>query len=452
MNFKKEIFFFLVMLTTTIFYGQKKWTLDACVSHAIANNLMLKDFELTANSGKETYNQSVRNILPGISGYSDYNLRFGRSEDPNSGSYVNTDFFSNNYSLNASLDLFQGFQKINSIKASKYLYKANMEDLEKQKFTLAFSVMSAFYDIQYYQGLLDISKSKKIVSETNLKLVKKQIELGLKAKADIYEAESTLLADDLEVTQNLNLLQGAKLRIIQEINLEGEQTIEIQTNPLEVYKNQNKLKIEADSIYTEALEFLPTIEAQELRMKAAKKQVAIARGALYPSLSIFAGYGTGYYETNTDANTSDIIPFRTQIEDNTSKQIGISLSIPISDKWSKRSLIKQQKIELERASNGLKIQKQLVYQTIQQLVQEKKALSVEYVQTIKQMNAEEQAFKIAQKKYEKGLLSAVDLNQAKNLFATAQSRRLQAGLLLKVNGSTLDFYKGLPVFNINRNN
>ncbi|WP_291868011.1 TolC family protein [Maribacter sp.] len=451
MNFKKEILFFVTLLMVTNFYGQKAWTLDACVSHAIANNLSLKDVALTANSGKETYNQSKRNLLPSISGYSDYNLRFGRSEDPNSGAYVNTDFFSNNYSINASLDVFQGFQKINAIKASKYLHKANMEDVEKQKFTLAFSVMSAFYDIQYYQGLLAISKSKRIVSKTNLKLVKKQIELGLKAGADIYEAESTLLADDLEVTQNLNLVQGAKLRLIQAINLEGENTIEIQTNPLEVYNDQNKLKIETDSIYTEALGFLPTIKAQKFRMKAAKKQVAIARGALYPSLSIFAGYGTGYFETNIDVNTNDIIPFRTQIEDNTSKQIGVSLSIPISDKWSKRSRVKQQKIELERASNGLKIQQQLVYQTIQQLVQEKNALSVEYEQTIKQMNAEEQAFKIAQKKYEKGLLSAVDLNQAKNLFATAQSRRLQAGLLLKMNSSTLDFYRGLPVFNINTN-
>ncbi len=452
MNLKNKVLLLLSLFMFGSIFSQKRWTLEDCVSYAITNNLNLKDFELTTASGKETYKQSFREMLPSVSGFSDYNLTFGRSEDPNTGVFVNSDFFSNNYSLNASLDLFQGFQKLNSIKASKYLYKANMEDVKRQKFLLAFRVMSAFYDIQYYEGLLAISNNKVEVSKTNLALVKKQIELGIKAGADIHEAKSTLLTDELEVTQNKNLLQEAKLRLIQEINLEGESTIEIYTELLGEYKNENTPKQNTDSIFTYAKAFLPTIKAQEHRVKAAKKEMKVAKGALYPSLRLFAGIGTGYFETNTSEDTNEVIPFKTQIEDNMSKRVGVSLNVPISDKWSRRSRVKQQKIAYMRANNNLKIQEQQLYQTIQQLIQSKNALAVEYEQSFQQMNAGEQTFKIAQKKYQKGLISALDLNQAKNLFATSQNKNLQVGLLLKVNSSTLDFYRGLPVFNINMNN
>jgi outer membrane protein TolC len=437
------------VMTCTSILAQESWSLDECVAHALEHNLNLKDFEYNEASNKESYRQSVRNLLPSISGFSDYNKSFGRSEDPNTGGYVNSDFFSNNYSLNSSIDLFRGFQKINTIKVSKFLHKASMEDVEQQKYLLAFRVMSAYYEIKYFEGLLANSKEQKEISQTNYDLVKRQIELGLKAGADLYEAESLLLTDILTVTQNENNLQAARINLIQEMNLEGASTISLQP----VLRNTSETKVVSqglnqDSIYNGAMNFIPLIKAQELRAKAAKKNVAVARGNLYPSLSFAAGYGTGYFETNTD-DMNNIIPFRTQIKDNTSRYIGFSLRVPISDKWSNRSRVKQQKIALLRAENSVQIQEQELYKTIQQLVQENNSLSAETAQSDKKVQSQQLAFTIAQKRYEKGLISALELFQAKTLFATAQNENLQVRLSAEVNINTLDFYKGLPIFNIN---
>ena len=296
-------------MTCTGILAQDSWSLDECVAHALDHNLNLKDFEYNEASDKENYRQSVRNLLPSIGGFTDYNKSFGRSEDPNTGGYVNSDFFSYNYSLNSSIDLFQGFQKINAIKVSKFLHKASMEDVEQQKYLLAFRVMSAYYEIKYFEGLLANSKEQKEISQTNYDLVKRQIELGLKAGADLYEAESLLLTDILTVTQNENNLQAARINLIQEMNLEGASTISLQP----VLKNTSETKVVSqglnqDSIFNGAMNFIPLIKAQELRAKAAKKNVAVARGNLYPSLSFAAGYGTGYFETNTD-DVNNIIPF-----------------------------------------------------------------------------------------------------------------------------------------------
>ncbi len=448
MNLKFSIVIVFLLLIGSRVDAQEKWTLDDCVTYALGHNLQLNDFRYTEQAGRETYRQSVRNLLPSINASTSYNISFGRAEDPNTGTFVTQDFFSNNYSLESSVALFQGFQKLNSIKASKFLYRATQHEALQQKYLLAFRVMQAFYDIQFFEGLVAISKEQLNVSQTNYDLVEKQIELGLKAGADLYEAESLLLTDKLNLTQSENQLKAAKLQLIQEMNLEEADDILIQTEIEKQFGESQNSEVRSDTIYAKARDFLPLIEAQELRAKAAKKQVAVARGRLYPSLTLFGGMRTGYFETTRDT-LGNTLPFREQVRDNTSQYIGVNLSVPISNGWSARSRVKQAKIERLRAENNLEVQEQELFQTIQQLVQEYDALQVEVDQSNKTMESQSLAFTIAQKRYEKGMINAIELFTAKNLFASAQNENLQVRLRSEVNKSTLDFYSGLPVFNIN---
>ncbi|MDP5060564.1 MAG: TolC family protein, partial [Maribacter sp.] len=340
MNQKFKITTLLLLSIWGSILAQESWTLDECVTFAMEHNLQLNDFKYTNQSNKETYRQSVRNLLPSVNASSSYLISYGRAEDPNTGTFVNQDFYSNNYSLESSIDLFQGFQKINAIKASKLLFKATQEEVLQQKYLLAFRVMQAFYDIQFFEGLVEISKEHLTVSQSNYNLVERQVELGLKAGADLYEAESLLLTDKLNVTQSKNQLASAKLTLIQEMNLENTSDIVIQKDLEEIVSEFEHQKIESDSVYTEAREFMPMIKAQEFRAEAAKKQVAVSRGRLYPSLSFFAGIGTGYFETFRDT-MGNTLPFREQFRDNTSQYIGVNLNVPISNGWSARSRVKQ---------------------------------------------------------------------------------------------------------------
>ena len=448
MNQKFKITTLLLLSIWGSLFAQESWTLDECVSFAIEHNLQLNDFKYTNQSNRETYRQSVRNLLPSVNASSSYLISYGRAEDPNTGTFVNQDFYSNNYSLESSIDLFQGFQKINAIKASKLLFKATQEEVLQQKYLLAFRVMQAFYDIQFFEGLVEISKEQLNVSQSNYNLVEKQVELGLKAGADLYEAESLLLTDKLNVTQSNNQLASAKLTLIQEMNLENTSDIVIQKDLEEIISEFNSQEMKSDAVYNEAREFIPMIKAQEFRAEAAKKQIAVSRGGLYPSLSFFAGIGTGYFETTRDT-LGNTLPFREQFRDNTSQYIGVNLNVPISNGWSARSRVKQSKIERLRADNNLKTQEQELFQAIQKLVQDYNSLLVELVQSNQKMDAQNLAFTIAQKRYEKGLINALELFTAKNLYASAQNENLQVKLRSEINKSTLDFYRGLPVFDIN---
>ena len=447
----KTLFLLLLLVCGATTSAQKVWTLDECVAHAIENNLQLNDFELNTQSNKETYRQSIRDLLPTVNGFANYFIRFGRQVNPDDNSIVNTDIFSNNYSIDGAFDVFQGFQKINTLKASKFLYKATKEENLQQKYLLAFRVMSAYYDIQFIEGLITISQEQVEISQTNYDLVNKQVELGVMAGSDLYEAESLLFQDKLLLTQNENRLKAAKLILLQAMNIEDESDITILPEIISEVGDKTLQAEVSDSIFVAAKGFMPSIKAQGFRIKAARKQLAAARGGLYPSLAVQAGIGTGYFETQRDSINGELVtvPFRDQFEENRFEYIGATLNVPIFNGWANRSRVKQQKIALARAKNTAKVTEQELYQIIQQLVQENDALTVETAQTEKGMESQRLAFSIAQKRYEKGMINAIELGQAKTLFATAQNQYLQAHLRLKVNTSTLDFYKGLPIFNIN---
>jgi outer membrane protein len=450
MNRLKKMVRLILFLTSLTLYSQNNWPLEVCIDYALKHNLKLKDLNYSIKSNQENHKQSFRDLLPSISGNSNYYIQYGRSIDPNTNEIVSSDFFSNNYSINADIEIFRGFQKMNTIASTKFLFKATQEESLQEKYLLAFRVMTAFFDVQFYEGLLQISQEQVNISMTNFNLVKKQIELGLKAGADLYEAESILIADKLIVTQSKNNLEAAQLKLIQEMNLENVTTIKINTVKENTFLAEEKIQqVNADTVYTSALSFMPIIKAQELRVKAAEKDIAIARGSLYPSLSFSAGYGTGYFETNVDA-TGNVIPFLTQTKDNASQFIGVSLRIPFSQKWSSRSQVKQQKIALLKAVNNLSIQKQELNKIILELIQAYDATLTEYELTKQSEVSRLLAFKTAQKKYNKGLISAVELYQFKNFLANAQNENLQVQLKLKVQEKTLDFYKGLPVFNIQK--
>ena len=438
----------LFFFTTASTLAQKAWTLDECVAYAIENNLQVKNSSYTKDASKETYRQSVRNLLPNVNAFTDYRINTGLTEDPQTGVLVNREFNNANYSLSANVDVFQGFQKLNAIKAAKYILRASEEDIVQEKFLLAFRVMSAYYDIKFNEGLVANSLEQQDISQTNYDLVKRQVELGLMAEADLLEAESNLLNDKLLVTQNQNILALSKLTLLQEMNLTDTNDINLQ---LEEESNQEasvNQEVTVDSLYATARTFVPIVKSQEYRVKAAKKQLQSTRGTLYPSLRVVAGMSSRFSETNTDDN-DDVVPFSDQIGENFARFVGAELSIPLTNGWSNRSRVKQQKIAYLQAKNNLKLQEQELFQLIQQLVQTHDALVVELGQSNKRVEAQEIAFQIAQKRYEKGLINAIELFQAKNLFGTAQNENLQVSLRLKVNESTIDFYKGLPIFNIN---
>jgi outer membrane protein len=207
----------------------------------------------------------------------------------------------------------------------------------------------------------------------------------------------------------------------------------------------------ADSVYSMAVKHLPGVEAKQLELNAVEKNLAISRGQLSPSVALFGGYYTGYYETRTD-EAGNPIPFRDQFSNNASQSVGLSLSIPVFARWRNRSQIKLSKLDLEAKKVELQDYKNQLYYEIESYCQELSATSAEYLQAKKQTESNELAFEVAQKKKEQGLINILDFYTSKNLLSNAQGELLRTKLQYIIKRKTIDFYMGKPVFGISVNN
>ena len=446
----KRFFFILIVFvffTKIHSYAQEKWTLDKCIQYAIANNLDLKVTNIQSEINKENLNQSKRNLLPYVAtGISGYNY-FGRSLDYDTYEYITTSQFYGDFDFYGGIDLFKGFSKRNTISLRKMTYLAGVEDEKQQKYNIAFSVMEAYYNAVYFNGLVEIVKEQKELWELNLKQTQKQVNLGLKAKSDLLEMESRLAKEELILIQTQNYYKTALLELKQVMNIKNDENFSVDFSTPNIGITETK-ETSPSKIYSMALNFYPTIKAGEIRKDAAQKNLLVAKGGLWPSLTMSGGYSSYFSKLkgNDDAET-----FKNQFKNNASQYIGLSLSIPVFSRLSLRSNVKLAKLNYLQAETEFEKTSQELFNEINQDYQELESYLAEYEQLVKQVDYAQIAYEAAEKKLTQGLISVIEFYDSKNILAEAKSDLLRTKLQYTIKNRTIDFYLGKPVFEINGN-
>ena len=140
-------------------------------------------------------------------------MNFGRSIDPNTNHYINTQFFNNSYNLRTSIAVFDGFRLQNQIKYQKFRKQISEYNQLNAIDDLAFSVMTSYFDVIYFEGMLEIAKEQVETSKLNLKTIEKQVEVGLKAKSDLLEMRANLEREELNRIQIENSRKTATFQL-----------------------------------------------------------------------------------------------------------------------------------------------------------------------------------------------------------------------------------------------
>ena len=446
MKKSKLIVVLLIVCISFQGYSQKRWSLDDCINFAINHNLGQKNSTYASQVSRENYQQAKRNFLPGFNLSSSYGISYGRYVDQNTNDIINMKSSSNSYSTGTSIVLFNGFRIWNTVILNKLIFQASKEDELMSKYDLSFRVMDAFYNVKFKKGLLKVAKEQQELSLLDYKITKAKVKLGLKATSDIYLIESMIGTEKLHVLRAKQQLEEAQLKLIQEMNLEENQ-IKLQPEIVHL-KTSNNSQFNASKLFEKALEFLPEIKKERLNVQAAQKSLSISKSNLYPSISLGASFSTGYFETRKDL-LGNTIGYFDQLEDNLSKFVGVSMQIPITNKWSARSNIKKASINVLKTANNLAQKKLEVYKTVQQLLQKNEALLVEKQMNQQNIKSKELVYTISQKKYNKGLIDIYELQQSKNFLAKAKIEQIRIELQLQIQKKTYDFYNGVPVFNNN---
>lgn len=222
------------------------------------------------------------------------------------------------------------------------------------------------------------------------------------------------------------------------MNFTSEQLISLdipQESPEEVLTN------ELPQLYKQHISWSPYIKSYESELKACQMMINMNRSAFFPSIKLQAAYNTGFYETNKD-DKDQVINFNNQIRNNRSQFVGASLSIPIFSKNSARLDVKRAKLATEQSQTKLELAKQTVLYEMEDNYNELTASWKELQQSKRQLEADTLAFQAAQKKFDQGMINAVELYTVKNRLATTTSQVLHSKLTLEVKRRVMGFYEG----------
>ena len=434
---KKLIFSILVSNFLTLGVSAEKLTIDDCMRYAVENSTTVGQKKLALDDRKADQSEAIGSLFPSISASVGGVMNFGRGVDPATNSYTNVTTFSNSYGLSGSMKLFDGLQSINTLRAAKVAKKMGVAETELASDEVAMKTMSAYMDVVYYTEAVVIAKEHLEASRKTLELVRRQFDLGMKSSADVAEIESQEANYDYLLITEENNLALAYIKLREIMNYPQGQPLEIDTDiSIEALPSATS---EQDLVMY-ALEYNPRIVASRYATEKSRINLARAKGAFSPSLYLYGGYNTSYFIDFDNKASYDA--FGTQFRNNRGSYVQLSLSIPIYTGLSRQS----SKRRAQNAYHSAQLEQQSVQQAVESEVsqtwQEMQGLSKQYVQGQKKVSASQLAYDISAKKFENGLISALDLQTAANTLLQAKSDKLRTRLQYFIKIRMVDYYNG----------
>lgn len=428
---------------------QERWTLEDCISYALSNNIGLQRKGLQTESAEIDFRKSKMDLLPNLNFGSDARIGFGRSIDPVTNLITFKQNLSNSYTLSSGIEVFNGFAALNTISANKFMLKAGIEAEKVQRNTLIVDIMGQYYQVIYARGLEEAAKMQLDLSEKQLFRISRMVNTGRESVAREYEIASQVSADRLTWTTAQSSSSRALTQLRQMLQIEPGTEFNIQLPDLDAILITGA-GYDTDSIYHIASSVLPRLKAIEYELRASENMVAVARGALAPSLTVGGAIFTGYYKVigeNGDSQAS----FSTQLRNNNSQAVYFSLNIPIFNRYTASRNIKQAVIRKEDTRLRLELERNSLYTEIEDACLNYNRGREEYIAAEANLAYNEKSFDAVEKKFEAGLVDVTDYAAAKTTLFSAETEALRTKLQLLIRKLTIEFYTNGEYENIATN-
>jgi outer membrane protein len=292
------------------------------------------------------------------------------------------------------------------------------------------NVLYAYENLKYYKEVVDLS-TKQVERSRRL------LEAGSVSRRDIADMEAQLASDNYSVVTATNTLTQriTDLKTLLQIPVEQR---------FDVYIPEEEINVILDAlpdiydVYEATLRNVPDVKYSELQKQMAEIDLKSAKAGYLPTLSASASIGTSYMDPYS-------LSAGTQFSDNLNERIGLTLSIPIFNRFSTKANVARSKINIESASLTLDNTRNALLQEVERIYQETQAGQQRYLAAIAQKNASEESFSIAQEQYALGMLNSIELQQSRNMWLNANRELIQSRFNALLYRKILDYYLGIPL-------
>lgn len=442
---KFSILAILVAVSVGVF-AQTTITLQEAINRATDYNLQLKQGAAGVEFSEKAANQSRLLLLPNLNLGSSYFWNFGYTVDPVTNLPLANSFQNNGFQASSSMNLFSGGSISNTIKKSKTdLQVAGMNYKEAVE-NVQFQVIVAYLAVMFAEEQLKIADQKISTTQLQLDNSKKLAQAGSIPEGNLLTIEAQLAQDELNQIQAQNQVDKTYLDLKLLLQMDVSENIRI------AYPDVSKLEYilnapvpDALTVANYAIANKASIKKYEYQLMSDELNKKIAGAGAMPTLSLVGQVGTNYSSATYPPIINEADPYGTQINNNLSEVVGISLQIPIFNNG--QVMLNKQNADLTLINTQLnqQIAVNTMRQNVTQAINDLKAAIASYAAAEKNMAAAVSAFEFAEKKFNMGTASSFDYTNAINMKAQAESSLVQAKYDLIFKAKIIDYYLDKPL-------
>lgn len=471
----------LALFVSVAVSAQEKWDLQECIDYALDNNLSIQQSRLNIERAEIGLTQSKYSLLPNLNAQATHGYNFGQRIDPFTNQFATERVQTNNLFMSSSLDLFNGFSKVNAVKRSEADVSASEYDLKTIQNDISLQLCLAYLQILRNKENAAIAREQLTLSESQVTRTQTLVDAGQLSRGFLYDIQAQFAQEEFNLVNAENGIELAKLNLTQIMQLTPEEAADFEiVTPDLTDEGKELLDQSAMDIYIRAKQEMPQIQAAEHRRAFAEYDLKVAGGNLYPNLSLSGSVGSGYSGANRilvgeGTNIGQVpigqayvqgtpIPvvsiqeqtiytdgdyktkgFGDQLSDNFNQNIQLNLVIPIFNGLSAKSNLNRAKInQLDADIRYSQISNQLRFD-VEQAYADAKAAMNSFMAAQKAVFALKESFDNAQVRFDQGVINTVEFNDLKTQYTNAQSNMTNAKFDFVFRTKILDFYLGNPI-------
>ena len=401
-------------------------TLDSCLRYARAHNLQVQTAVLGQASSEAALTGAKLRFLPSVSASASQG--WGWADGTTSG---NTQ-----YGINGSLTLFSGLSNVRSLQQSRVSAEQSALKVQQTENNVGTQIVQAYLTIlmneeklSFQQEVLETSRQQQAEGE-----VKYQV--GRLLESDYLLLQASYTSAQAEIENTLLTIEDNRTALKTLLGMDGTAVLEV-VPAADSLRAADCTVLPLDSLVSRAKASLPDWRISEMDVEMARLNVGLAQSAFLPTVSLNAGYGGGWNPSGTGSGSGNTF------SDNSSLTLGVS--IPIFDRGSSYTQLKQSKIALQQTE----LQH---HQTLLDLEDELEEMYVAARQALNRFRSNEAlaaayhaSYDVYVLKYAEGAVTTVEMLQQQDKYLSALNDWLQSKYSFLLTDKQLDIYTGKEI-------
>jgi outer membrane protein len=410
-------------------------SLEDAVNAALTRSASVAQAMDRVASSRVSLSQAKADLYPdlsaGVSGSRQYSRVGGAGET--AGDYEGTSSMSAR--LSSSLSIFDGFSTINSIRSSRLDLAATEDTYQRTRQAVIFATVSDYLAVLESGELLKSQQDNLDAERQRLALVEELHGAGNRSIADVLQERATVAQAELQVLSAQRDESVNKLQLTADMGLPP--SADYAVGPVATPEDLPRPDSTRDAVLRAAKAMRPDLAAQRKQVDAASLGVAMARSGWWPSLSLSAGASSNYVPGEGEASFS-----QQMFEDNVGFQAGLSLSIPVFDRFRTSASVRQAKLSLSSEETALAdLERTVTLEMERALLDYETALKRLEVAKA-QMDYAGEALSATTARYQVGAATLVEVAASNAQYVSARNQLVQASYGVLLGRVAVSYYQG----------